>query len=173
MAKQQGFTFSDKWNYRFMQMAQLIATWSKDNSTKVGCVIVGPNKTILSMGYNGFPRGIQDNVPTRWTRPTKYDFVVHAEENALLNAGRNGTRLDGGILYATMAPCTRCAGSIIQSGIREIIYLDPDLDRQIPGWRDSLGISFQMFEEAGVKYKSLGTAQDMMQNITRMQKNQR
>ena len=78
--------------------------------------------------------------------------------------------MDGGILYATMAPCTRCAGSIIQSGIREIIYLDPDLDRQIPGWRDSLDISFQMFEEAGVKYKSLGTAQDMMQNITRMQK---
>ncbi|MBO7509196.1 MAG: dCMP deaminase family protein [Alphaproteobacteria bacterium] len=165
MDNKTGFTFTDKWNYRFMQMAQFIATWSKDNSTKVGCVIVSPNKTILSMGYNGFPRGIDDNVPTRWQRPTKYDFVVHAEENALLNAGRNGTRLDGGILYATMAPCTRCAGSIIQSGIREIIYLDPDLDRQIPGWRDSLGISFQMFDEAGINYKSLGTAQDMMKKL--------
>ena len=163
------FTFNDKWNYRFMQMAQLIAGWSKDNSTKVGCVIVSPDKAILSMGYNGFPRGINDNVVERWQRPIKYEFVVHAEENALLNAGRNGTRLDGGILYATMAPCTRCAGSIIQSGIREIIYLDPDLDRQIPGWRDSLGISFQMFDEAGVKYKSLGTAQDMIQNIAKLQ----
>ncbi len=163
------FTFNDKWNYRFMQMAQLIATWSKDNSTKVGCVIVSPNKAILSMGYNGFPRGINDNIVERWKRPIKYEFVVHAEENAILNAGRNGTRLDGGILYATMAPCTRCAGSIIQSGIREIIYLDPDLDRQIPGWRDSLGISFQMFDEAGVKHKSLGTAQDMMRNIINLQ----
>ena len=144
-------TFSDKWNARFMQMAQLISEWSKDNSTKVGCVIVSPEKAILSMGYNGFPRGVDDTPQYRQERPTKYEFVVHAEENALLNAGRNGTRLSGGILYVTMPPCTRCAGSIIQSGIKEVIYLEPAEEKKIPGWRDNLKYSFEMFKEAGVK----------------------
>lgn len=155
MGKHRIFTFDTKWNFRFMQMAQLISTWSKDQSTKVGCVIVSPEKAILSMGYNGFPRGVDDNVPTRQIRPTKYEFVVHAEENALLNAGRNGTRLNGGILYVTMPPCARCAGSIIQSGIKEIIYLEPEEKKNIPGWRDSLNISFTMFDESGVKYMAL------------------
>lgn len=144
-------TFSDKWNYRFMELALHISSWSKDTSTKVGCVIVSPEKAILSMGYNGFPRGVNDDISARHERPTKYDFVVHAEENALLNAGRNGTRLNGGILYVTMPPCTHCAGSIIQSGIKEIFYLEPEIQKQIPGWRDSLDISFTMFKEAGVK----------------------
>ena len=149
------FTFSDKWNVRFMQMAQMISGWSKDNSTKVGCVIVSPEKAILSMGYNGFPRGVDDTPQYRQERPTKYEFVVHAEENALLNAGRNGTRLSGGILYVTMPPCTRCAGSIIQSGIKEVIYLEPAENKKIPGWRDNLKYSFEMFNEAGVKYKEM------------------
>ena len=148
-------TFSDKWNYRFMELALHISSWSKDTSTKVGCVIVSPEKAILSMGYNGFPRGVNDDISTRHERPTKYDFVVHAEENALLNAGRNGTRLNGGILYVTMPPCTHCAGSIIQSGIKEIFYLEPEIQKQIPGWRDSLNISFTMFKEAGVKVTAL------------------
>lgn len=149
------FTFNDKWNTRFMQMAQLISTWSKDTSTKVGCVIVSPEKEILSMGYNGFPRGVDDNVPERQTRPTKYEFVVHAEENAILNASRNGTRLSGGVLYVTMPPCTRCAGSIINSGIKEIIYLEPEIQKQIPGWRDNLKYSFEMFNEASVHYREM------------------
>ncbi len=152
------FTFSDKWNVRFMQMAQMISGWSKDNSTKVGCVIVSPEKAILSMGYNGFPRGVDDTPQYRQERPTKYEFVVHAEENALLNAGRNGTRLSGGILYVTMPPCTRCAGSIIQSGIKEVIYLEPAEEKKIPGWRDNLKYSFEMFAEAGVKYKEMSQA---------------
>jgi len=160
------FTFDTKWNVRFMQMAQLISTWSKDQSTKVGCVIVSPQKAILSMGYNGFPRGVDDTIPARHERPTKYDFVVHAEENALLNAGRNGTRLNGGILYVTMPPCTHCAGSIIQSGIKEIIYLEPEKQKQIPGWRDSLKYSFEMFDEANVKYHAL----DMVQAIDTLKK---
>lgn len=154
------FTFDYKWNIRFMQMAQLISTWSKDQSTKVGCVIVSPDKAILSMGYNGFPRKVDDTPEYRQIRPTKYEFVVHAEENALLNAGRNGTRLSGGILYVTMPPCTRCAGSIIQSGIKEVVYLEPSVQKQIPGWRDSLNISFTMFNEAGVLYKALQMTQN-------------
>ncbi|MBQ3785186.1 MAG: dCMP deaminase family protein [Alphaproteobacteria bacterium] len=148
-------TFSDKWNYRFMELALHISTWSKDSSTKVGCVIVSPEKAILSMGYNGFPRGVNDDISTRHERPTKYDFVVHAEENAILNAGRRGTRLDGGILYVTMPPCTRCAGSIIQSGIKEVVYLSPNEQKRIPGWRDNLKYSFEMFNESGVKVTEL------------------
>ena len=150
-----GFTFSDKWNFRFMQMAQMISTWSKDPSTKVGCVIVSPAKTVLSMGYNGFPRGVNDDVPARWERPTKYEFVVHAEENALLNAVRNGSRIEGGILYVTMPPCTRCAGSISSAGIKEVIYMEPEIQKQIPGWRDNLKFSFDIFTESGILYKSI------------------
>lgn len=152
---EQQFTFNNIWNTRFMQMAQVISTWSKDKSTKVGCVIVSPEKEILSMGYNGFPRGVNDALEYRQLRPTKYEFVVHAEENALLNAGRNGTRLNGGILYVTMPPCTRCAGSIIQSGIKEIIYLEPEVQKQISGWRDNLKYSFEMFNEAGIRYQEI------------------
>lgn len=148
--------FSDKWNYRFMELALHISTWSKDPSTKVGCVIVSPEKAILSMGYNGFPRGVNDNIPERQNiREIKYEFVVHAEENAILNAGRRGTRLDGGVLYVTMPPCTRCAGSIIQSGIKEVIYLSPNEQKRIPGWRDKLQYSFEMFNESGVKVTEL------------------
>lgn len=150
--------FSEKWNIHFMQHAQLISTLSKDNSTKVGCVVVSPEKVILSMGYNGFPRGVNDNIPERHLRPTKYEYVVHAEENALLNAGRNGIKLNGGILYVTMPPCTRCAGSIIQAGIKEVVYLEPEEDKKIPGWRDTLNISFNMFDEAGVVYKPMSRA---------------
>lgn len=166
--KNSGFTFDEKWDYRYMDLAMYIAKWSKDPSTKVGCVIVSPEKDVLSVGYNGFPRGIKDDVPARWLRPTKYDFVVHAEENALLNGGKNGTRLSGGILYVTMPPCTHCAGSIVQSGIREVIYMEPDVQKQIPGWRDTLDISFQMFDEKGIKYKSLGTMQEVMKKIEKL-----
>ena len=161
----QHFTFDDKWNARFMQLAQVASTWSKDKSTQVGSVIVSPKKEILSMGYNGFPRGVDDNVPERHERPTKYEFVVHAEANALLNAGRNGTRLDGGVLYVTMPPCARCAGFIVQSGIKEVIYLEPEIQKQIPGWRDTLNISFTMFNESSVIYKSLPREYALSQNI--------
>ncbi len=157
MKEQKSFTFDEKWNLRFMDMAKLIATWSKDTSTKVGCVIIGPDKEVRSMGYNGFPRLVNDNIPERWTRPTKYDYVVHAEVNAVLNAARNGTNLSRAILYVTMPPCTHCAGAIIQAGIKEVIYMEPEERKQIPGWRDSLATSFKMFDEAGVIYKSIST----------------
>lgn len=149
------FTFNDSWNISFMRMAQEWSARSKDNSTKVGCVVVSPNGVMLSAGYNGFPRGVNDNVPMRHLRPTKYEFVVHAEENALLNAGRAGTKIKGGVLYVTMPPCTRCAGSIVQAGIKEVVYLEPEIQKQIPGWRDNLKYSFEMFDEAGVLHKPM------------------
>lgn len=159
MTKQKKFTFNDKWNSRFMDLARLVAGWSKDTSTKVGCVIIGPDKEVRSIGYNGFPRGVDDTISERKIRPTKYEFTEHAERNAIYNAGLYGARIKDCVLYVTLPPCADCARGIIQSGIREVIYMDMpnDKNKNIPGWREKLGVSFQMFDEAGVIYKSLGT----------------
>ena len=158
MIKKHTFTFSDEWNTRFMDLAKLIATWSKDTSTKVGCIVVDSGKRILTTGYNGFPRGVDDTIPARHERPVKYDFTEHAERNAMYNALTYGVSLKDCIMYVTFPPCVDCARGIIQSGIREIIYLDMPADKtqNIPGWRDKLETSFKMFNEAGVIYKSLG-----------------
>ena len=110
------------WDEYFLDIADLVATRSKDPSTKVGAVIVR-DKIILSTGYNGFARGVNDNIPERYDRPEKYLWTIHAEENAILNAGRIGIKTDGASLYVTpMHPCSNCALSIVQSGIKEVIF---------------------------------------------------
>ncbi len=110
------------WDEYFLDIANLVSTRSKDPSTKVGAVIVR-DKTILSAGYNGFARGMNDNIPERYDRPEKYLWTIHAEENAILNAGRNGIKTEGSSLYVTpMHPCSNCALSIVQAGIKEVIF---------------------------------------------------
>ncbi len=108
-----------------MSIALQAAQKSKDPSTQVGACIVDQQNKILSLGYNGFPKGINDALlPMERTGEfleTKYPYVVHAEENAIINATRD---LKGAKLYATLYPCNECAKSIIQSGISEVIYLD-------------------------------------------------
>ncbi|MBO4480681.1 MAG: dCMP deaminase family protein [Alphaproteobacteria bacterium] len=158
MVEKKGFSFSDKWNCRFMDVAKLIATWSKDTSTKVGCVIVGPYGEIRSTGYNGFPRGVNESIEERHERPAKYKYTEHAERNSIFNATLFGTSCRDCVMYVTFPPCPDCARGIIQSGIKEVFYLDMPTDKtqKIAGWRDDLQISFDMFNEAGVKYKSLG-----------------
>ena len=116
--------FSDRrnWDDYFLDIAELVSTRSKDPSTKVGAVIV-KNKTILSTGYNGFPRGVNDNIPERYNRPEKYLWTVHAEENAKCNAGRLGIKTDGSTLYVIpIHPCSHCALTIVQAGITEVVY---------------------------------------------------
>ena len=113
--------FSDKWNKRFMELAFLVASWSKDPSTKTGAVVVGPDKEIRATGYNGPVRGVDDDVPERFERPTKYDFFEHAERNALYNACLTGVSVKGCVMYATHAPCVDCARAIIQAGIKTVI----------------------------------------------------
>ena len=149
--------FSEKWNKRFMELAFLIASWSKDPSTKTGAVIVGPDKEIRATGYNGPVRGVDDDVPERLERPTKYDFFEHAERNALYNACLTGTSVKGCIMYATHAPCTDCARAIIQAGIKTVVTNKIIIDETTPKntWRDKLVFSAQMFEEAGVEYIEL------------------
>ena len=155
MNMEKSFTFDDKWNIRFMQQAQLVSTWSKDPSTKVGCIIVSPDRVVLSEGYNGFPQGIADTPERLSDRTQKYPRVVHSEANAVINAGRNGAKIADGILFVTAPPCPNCAKMIVQAGIREVLYIDLDKTKKIPGWRDELVYSFDMFDEAGIPYKSI------------------
>lgn len=149
--------FSEKWHRRFMDLAFLVASWSKDPSTKTGAVVVGPDREIRATGYNGLVRGVDDNIPERMERPTKYDFFEHAERNAVYNACLTGTPLKGCVLYATHAPCTDCARAIIQAGIKMVVTNKMIIDENTPQgtWRDKLDYSAQMFKEAGVEYIEL------------------
>ena len=150
--------FSEKWNQRFMELALLVASWSKDPSTKTGAIVVGPDREIRATGYNGLVRGVDDNKAERLERPTKYDFFEHAERNAIYNACLTGTSLKGCTMYATHPPCTDCARAIIQSGIKTVITRELETRKDISGqtWRDKLDYSRQMFEESGVAYIVLG-----------------
>ena len=146
--------FSEKWNQRFMELALLVASWSKDPSTKTGAIVVGPDREIRATGYNGLVRGVDDNKAERLERPTKYDFFEHAERNAIYNACLTGTSLKGCTMYATHPPCTDCTRAIIQSGIKTVITRELETRKDISGqtWRDKLDYSRQMFEESGVAY---------------------
>lgn len=109
------------WDEYFMELAKLSARRSKDPKTKVGACIIDPEtKRIVSIGYNGLPRGIEDT-DTIWEDDIKHNYVVHAEANAILNTTED---LHGKILYVTMFPCNECAKLIIQKGIVEVVYLD-------------------------------------------------
>ena len=145
--------FSEKWHNRFMELAELVKTWSKDPSTKVGAVVVGPDREIRSTGYNGLVSGVDDNKSERMERPTKYDFFEHAERNAVYNACLIGATLKGCVIYVTSMPCPDCARAIIQSGIKMVVTrrLEPDPAAPTGTWRDKLVYSEEMFREAGVK----------------------
>ena len=103
---------SEKWDGRFLNLATHISGWSKDPSTKVGCVVVGPDREIRSTGFNGFPRGIADTDERLSDRDLKYPLICHAEENAIMRAARSGLALKDCTAYVTWPPCTRCARSL-------------------------------------------------------------
>ena len=133
-----------KWHKRFLDLAATVARWSRDPSTRVGAVIVRPDRTVSSMGYNGFPRGVSDIDERYNDRPTKYQFICHAEANAIVSAHEP---LVGHTLYATLFPCNECAELIIQSGIKTIVAPKEGNER----WTDSHKVASQMFEEAKVE----------------------
>ena len=134
------------WNQRFMDLAHHVAGWSKDPSTKVGAVIVNEKKQVLSLGYNGFPRGVHDCAERYNDRSTKLQFVAHAERNALDNAYID---VDGATLYSTLYPCSECAKGIIQRGIRQVITSKEWHDSHTDRFR--FDVTEQMFKEADVK----------------------
>lgn len=117
------------WDEYFMGLAILASKRSKDPNTQVGACIVDKNNNILSIGYNGAPIGYPDD-EFPWERQgedptqTKYAYVCHSELNTILNAARNGTKLQGATIYVTLFPCNECTKAIIQSGIKKVVYLD-------------------------------------------------
>lgn len=134
---------SIKWDKRFLSLAKMVASWSKDPSTKVGAVIVD-DRRIISVGYNGFPEGVLDSEERYCDRELKYKYMVHAERNALLFAN---TSVKNATLYTyPFMPCSECAGMIIQSGIKRVVTLVNTNKR----WKESFKITKQMFGEAGV-----------------------
>lgn len=131
-----------------MDMAELVASWSKDPSTKVGAVLVS-GRSVLGIGYNGFPKGCLDFPSIYENREEKYRRVVHAEVNALLNAqGRN--KDDELSLYSTLCPCSACAAMMINYGVRSVYCPVPTSD-QLTRWGPSFESTKSMFKEADVK----------------------
>ena len=140
------------WEEYFMGIAMLAAKRSKDPNTQVGACIVSQDNIIISTGYNGMPKGCSDDIYP-WDRvgeETKYPYVVHAELNAILNA--NGRDLRGSRIFVALFPCNECAKAIIQSGVKEVIYLSDK-------YADTLGTmaSKRMLDAAKVSYRQLQT----------------
>ncbi len=136
----------------FINIAEAVAAMSKDPSTKVGCLIIDDDWNILSTGWNGFPRGV-DDLPDRLNnRDVKRSFTSHAERNAVAQAARNGVALKGGTAIITsLPPCSICAQVLIQAGIKQIYFPEPDVGVS-PHWIEEWGISRQMLLEADVSY---------------------
>jgi dCMP deaminase len=166
------------WDEMFIEMAMLVAKKSKDPSTKVGCVIVGDDNAVLSTGFNGFPRGVREELnfeerfpladpmfakcfpkldPERWDRPQKYSWIEHAERNAIFNAARHGIMLAGARAYLNWEPhpCADCSRALIQSGIVEIIGPDIPFGGAGNGTHYDTSLADEMCGEAGVKIRTI------------------
>lgn len=140
----------ERWDLRGMSMARLVAEWSKDPSTKVGACLFNSDNTVAGVGYNGFPRGVEDTEERLQNRDLKYPIIVHAELNALFNStlsDNNDMRL-----YVTHFPCADCAGAIIQSeSVAEVIVGMDMPDR----WGGSCKIAKMILKEAGIRIRTL------------------
>lgn len=137
----------ERWDQDYMALAEWwAARRSKDPRTQVGAVVVGPNKTILGIGYNGFPRGVSDIEERYADRSVKHMLVVHAEANAILTSGIIPT---GSNIYTTSFPCVECAKLIVQVGLERVVYGEPY------GEEDNVNWVMTMFREAGVLVQQL------------------
>ena len=138
-----------KWEKRFIELSQLVGSWSKDPSTKCGCVIARGNR-VVSIGFNGYPSGILDTMTD--ARQVRLDKIIHAEVNAILYARQN---LEGAELYVTpFQPCARCATLIVQSGIGKVITATHN-GNDIARWADSFFRAEQMFREADIDFRKV------------------
>ncbi len=143
------------WDEYFMGMAVLSALRSKDPNTKVGAVIVSPDNKVISIGYNGMPRQLDED-QLSWNKgeglDSKYLYVCHAEFNAILNTQVGGT-LKGATLYVTLFPCNECTKAVIQTGIKEVVYLDNK-------YENTTGVqaSKKMLDLAGIKVRKFDGA---------------
>ena len=160
---------SERWDRHFLGLALYHSRLSKDPSTRVGSVIVGPDREILSAGFNGFPRGVADTPERLNDRATKLQLVVHAEMNALLAAARTGMRLKGCTLFLAATdssgmvwggpPCTRCTVEIIQVGISEIVSYPV---KSAPSkWHSDLLTARSLIEEVGIRYREIAIGDEI------------
>jgi dCMP deaminase len=133
------------WDRRFLELADFVSKWSKDPSTKVGAVITN-GRQVVSLGFNGFPAGVEDHRHRYDNKDIKYEMIVHAEANAIVFARDS---LSGCTIYVTFPPCARCAGKIIQAGIKRVVCMPPPAHRY-EDWKESLEFASTMFHEAGV-----------------------
>lgn len=142
----------NKWDKRWLEIAGVVSTWSKDPSTQIGAIAV-KDKRLVSTGYNGFPRGIQD-YDDRWNnREEKYKYVVHAEMNCIYNANYHNQSLKGSTMYIVGLPvCHECAKGIIQAGVVRVVAEFKDAPLK---WARSTEITEKMFKEAGIIYDQI------------------
>lgn len=136
---------------QYMRLARsMAAELSKDPSTKVGAILLAPDSLqVLSLGYNGMPRGIDETQAERWERPTKYLYVEHAERNCLYNACRHGTPVEGSTCVVTLFPCVDCCRALIQSGVKMVVTVEPDFDDA--RWGEQWTFSRDLLLEAKVE----------------------
>lgn len=133
-----------KWDKRFLGLAKVVGSWSKDPSTQVGAVIVDQKKRIISIGFNGFPTGVEDSDELLLNREEKYEIIVHAEANALMFANRS---VEGCTIYThPFQPCSKCAGLIIQAGLTRVVSIGQNTTR----WKKNFSTAAKLFGEAGV-----------------------
>ena len=136
---------------KYMQIAKAVAQLSKSRNTQVGALILGADSEVRSLGYNGAPRGSCADEDERYIKPEKYYWFCHAELNAITNAAKVGTPIDGCTLIVTHPPCMDCARAIVQSGIKEVISVKPDAKFSAT-WGDHLHRTEKLFHEVGVEY---------------------
>ena len=139
----------NNWDNRWLEIAQLISTWSKDPSTKIAAIAV-KDKRLIATGYNGFPRNIKA-LNDRWSnKEEKYKYVVHAEMNCIYNANYHNQSLKGSTMYVVGLPvCHECAKGIVHVGVTRVVT---HYDKLPLKWSKSNSITEKMFKEAGVKY---------------------
>lgn len=141
---------NEKWDLRYLQMAKFVAEWSKDPSTQTGAVLVRPDRSVISVGYNGFASKVNDTDERYNDRSIKYEMVVHCEENALIAAKQS---IEGSCLYTyPFMSCSRCAAKMIQAGVKRHVAPVPTED-QLSRWEDSFRLSMEQFNEAGVEVR--------------------
>ena len=139
----------NKWHNRYMDLAREVATWSKDPSTNCGAVYVGEDGQVLSQGYNGFPRNMDDGEELYNDRESKYERVVHAEMNGVFNASRTGVSLKNSTCYVFGLPCCHeCAKALIQVGVKRVVMHKSFAN---PRWSDSCDLAKNFFDEAGIE----------------------
>lgn len=144
------------WDDYFMKLAGVVSERSKDRSTRIGCVLVGPDNEIRATGYNSFPRGINDDAEERHQRPEKYFWTEHAERNAIYAAARVGTPLKGCRAYLPWIPCVDCARALVQVGVTEVVAVARVTDharymedfRRVGTLFAEAGVSLRYVEEA-------------------------